>query len=134
MVNAENFLKSGKAEKIKKDTILYNVDDISNLNAVYYIKKGKASLEYIKSDGSVFKIILQEGDLIGLPEVYTNMQRITKASAITDMECQVWDKASFLVEAASIWELSIYTIKSLSNILKILNAEFANEQNLNINK
>ncbi len=134
MINTKNFLNSGEEKSLKKDFVLFNKNDETNFDAIYYIKKGFVTLTIPKTNSEPIKVVLKEGDLVGLPEVYNDISRLTKAVASSDVVCQVWDKASFLVSAASTWELSIYTIKSLSKILKLMNSEYINNNSITLDK
>ena len=124
MINQENIFQNGAVKKIGVGKKLFKVGEPINEDAVYFIKNGAVRLDIPKKNGSPLTLKLKETDFIGIPEVYADFNRVMEAVCETELECYVWNKADFLMTVNMIWELSFYTIKSLSEFLKILNMEF----------
>ena len=124
MINQENIFQNGAVKKYGAGKKLFKVGEPINEDAVYFIKNGAVRLDIPKQSGAPLTLKLKETDFIGIPEVYADRNRVTEAVCETGLECYVWNKADFLMTVNMIWELSFYTIKSLSEFLKIINIEF----------
>ncbi len=132
MLNQEHIFQKGKFKEYEKHSKLFLKDEPVGDDAIFLIKKGQVQLEVPKKDGTRITIPLNEGDIMGIPEVYTGSNRITEAVCESPVECYVWSESEFLSASSVIWELSLYTIKSLSSVLKIINAEFVEEINIEV--
>ncbi len=132
MINLENIFQRGEFKTFQSGQNLFFKGDPVEGDAIYYIKRGNVKLAVPKNDGTELSLRLMEGDLVGVPEVYADTPRITNAKCESEVECYVWDKASFLLAVAMIWELSLFSIKALSSFLRIINAEFVDKMNISI--
>ena len=124
MINQENIFQNGAVKKYEAGKKLFNVGEPIGEDAVYFIKSGVVRLDIPTQSGFPLPLNLKEEDIVGIPEVYADRDRVTEAVCETYLECYVWNKADFLMTVNKIWELSFLTIKSLSELLKIINNEF----------
>jgi CRP-like cAMP-binding protein len=124
LINQENIFQNGTVKKYEAGKKLFNVGEPITEDAVYFLKSGAVRLDIPTQSGFPLTLNLKEKDFVGIPEVYADFNRETEAVCETDLECYVWNTADFLMTVNMIWELSFYTIKSLSEFLKIINSEF----------
>ena len=124
MINQENIFQNGAEKKYDAGKTLFKPGEPVGEDAVYFIKNGYVKLNIPKQIRGPLTLDLKDTDFIGIPEVYADINRVTEAVCETDLECYVWNKPDFLLTVNMIWELSFYTIRSLSELLKILNMEF----------
>ncbi|MBU1076067.1 MAG: cyclic nucleotide-binding domain-containing protein [Spirochaetes bacterium] len=132
MINFENVFQKGKFRKCEPGTKLFSTGEIVSENAISIIKTGQVDLVIPKKDGAKISIPLGEGELIGVPEVYTGSKRVTEAVCRSQVECYSWNESEFLEALSIAWELSLYTIRSLASQLKIINSEFVEKIHINI--
>ena len=132
MINQENIFQNGSVKYYEAGKKLFTVGEPVNEEAVYFIKNGSVKLTVPKRRGRTLTLDLKKRDFIGIPEVYTDFNRLTEAFCEKELECYVWNKPDFLLTVNMIWELSFYTIKSLSEFLKILNMEFIDKVSIRI--
>lgn len=132
MINQEHIFQKGKFKEYEKYSKLFLKDEPVGDNAIFFIKKGQVQLKIFKKDKTRISIPLKEGDIVGIPEVYTGSNRITEAVCESPVECYVWSESEFLSASSVIWELSLYTIRSLSSVLKTIDAEFIEEINIEV--
>ena len=124
MISRDNIFQNGVEKKFEAGKILFKTGDVVSEDAVYFIKSGAVKLNIPKQIRGPLRLDLTEGDFIGIPEVYADSNRVTEAVCETELKCYVWNRPDFLLTVNMIWELSFYTIKSLSEFLKILNMRF----------
>ena len=132
MISNESLFQNGSLKKFSKESKLFSINDSVGDAAIFYINKGLVKLRIPRANGGELTIYLKEGDLVGVPEVFADTDRITEAVCKEDTDCYIWDKENFLLTNSIVWELSLYTIKSLSTFLKIINAEFVDKISLKI--
>ena len=124
MIDKKGLLIGGTFVTYKQGDIIFSYDDETSENGVFFIEKGKIELSFLKQNKEEFKIYLKDNSLFGLPEVYAEIARITKAKCLTDCVLYKWTKSGFLLAVSMSWELSLLSINSLSKMLKTLNYEF----------
>lgn len=129
MIDKKALLIGGTFIELEKDSILFSYNDDTVENGVFFLEKGKVELSFKKQNGEKYKIILLENSLFGLPEVYSEIPRITKVKCLENCTLYKWTKSGFLLAVSMSWELSLLSINSLSNLLKKLNSEYI--KNLN---
>lgn len=127
MIKLENIFQNGGLKKFPRGTRLFAAGEAVRPDAIFFIKQGLIRFRILKKDLSELKIFLKEGDLFGMAEVYAGSDRVSEAVCESDAECYVWSKESFFLTVSMIWELSLFAIKSLSVLLKIINAEFVDK-------
>lgn len=126
-----NFFINGKERFIKSGEILYNIYEPISENAIFFIKSGIVKIEFpYNASKNKYEFFLKEGDIFGVPEVYAETPRLSKAICVSDAIVYIWDKNSFMLTVSMVWELSIYAIKSLSNFTKILNSIYIEKENI----
>ncbi|MDD5067880.1 MAG: cyclic nucleotide-binding domain-containing protein [bacterium] len=130
MVTLENIYQNGQVKKFKKGEKLFSRNEMVGEDAIFFIKQGLVKLLIFKKDRTELKIYLKDGDLAGVAEVYADSPRVTESICDSDVECYIWNKSNFILTVSMIWELSLYTIKSLSVFLKIINSEFVEKENI----
>ncbi|MCX8058631.1 MAG: cyclic nucleotide-binding domain-containing protein [Spirochaetes bacterium] len=129
--NEQNFFINGKEIFVKANQIIYNIYEPVNENAIFYIKSGIVKIEFpYNASKNKCEFFLKEGDIFGVPEVYADSPRLSKAICVSDAYVYVWDKNSFMLTVSMVWELSIHAIKSLSNFTKILNSIYIEKENI----
>lgn len=132
MIQVENIFQFGREKTFNQGTKLFSKGDEVREDAIFFIKKGMLKLQIPKKDGSKITLYIREGDMIGVPEVYTGSSRVTEAVCESNIECYVWSESEFLKAVSIVWELCLYAIKSLSASLKILNSEFVDKISISI--
>lgn len=113
-------------EKIVFDagTCLYKPGIALEEKPVYYIIAGLVKIEFDLEEGRKFPLYLQPDAVFGLVEPLLATSRVTAAYCMEKSIVYRWDLESFDMASGVHWELALNTITGLTQILRILNAEF----------
>ncbi|MFN3411272.1 MAG: cyclic nucleotide-binding domain-containing protein [Exilispira sp.] len=124
----ENLFKDGKEVFFERGSIIYKKGDKIGDDAIYYIKDGLVTLRIFKKNGDKIKVYRQRGEIFGIDESIVLKERIVDAIAEENTIVYIWNKSDFFINISINWELSLYSIKSLSSFLRILNSEFLDQK------
>ena len=128
----ENLFKDGKEVFYDRGSVIYKKGDKILEDAIYYIKDGLVTLRINKKNGDKVKVYRQRGEIFGIDESLVVNERIIDAIAEENTIVYIWNKTDFFLNTSINWELSLYSIKSLSSYLRILNSEFLDQKSFTI--
>ncbi len=128
----ETLFKDGKEVFFERGTIIYRKGEKILEDAIYYIKDGLVTIRINKKNGDKVKVYRQRGEIFGIDESLVAEERITDAVAEENTIVYIWNKTDFFLNTSINWELSLYSIKSLSSYLRILNSEFLDQKSFTL--
>lgn len=128
----ENLFKDGKEIFFERGSVIYKKGDKILDDAIYYIKDGLVTLRINKKNGEKVKVYRQRGEIFGIDESLVLTERILDAIADENTIVYIWNKNDFFLNTAINWELSLYSIRSLSSFLRILNSEFLDQKSFTL--
>lgn len=124
----ENLFKDGKEVFYERGSTIYKRGDKIQEDAIYYIKDGLVTLRINKKNGDKIKVYRQRGEIFGIDESIVLNERLIDALAEENTIVYIWNKTDFFLNTSINWELSLYSIRSLSSFLRILNSEFLDQK------
>lgn len=124
----ENLFSNGKEVFYERGSFIYKKGDKILEDAIFYIKDGLVTLRINKKNGDKIKVYRQRGEIFGIDESIILNERIIDAIAEENTIVYIWNKTDFFLNTSINWELSLYSIKSLSSFLRILNSEFLDQK------
>lgn len=128
----ENLFNDGKEVFFERGSVIYKKGDKILDDAIYYIKDGLVTLRINKKNGEKVKVYRQRGEIFGIDESLVLTERILDAIADENTIVYIWNKNDFFLNTAINWELSLYSIRSLSSFLRILNSEFLDQKSFTL--
>ncbi len=124
-------LQYGEKIRVEPGSYVYESGDPLQPKPVFYIIAGLVRLEIEQSDGSVFPVHLFPDSVFGLVEsLLDNSPRLAGAYSMETLILYRWDRESFDTASSVSWELALHAITSLTQLLRILNAEFGHRLGL----
>jgi CRP-like cAMP-binding protein len=120
----EKDLQYGEKVILDAGTCIYKTGSALEQKPVYYIIAGLVKIEFNLEEGRKFPLYLQPDAVFGLVEPLLASERVTAAYCMEKSILYHWDLESFDMASGVHWELALNTITGLTQILRILNAEF----------
>jgi CRP-like cAMP-binding protein len=120
----EKDLQYGEKVVFDAGACLYKPGDDLEKMPVYYIIAGLVKIEFNLEEGRKFPLYLQPDAVFGLVEPLLATNRVTAAYCMEKSIVYHWDLESFDMASGVHWELALTTITGLTQILRIMNAEF----------
>ncbi|MBA7679801.1 hypothetical protein ES703_88105 [subsurface metagenome] len=121
---AEKDLQYGEKLNFEPGVRLYKPGDPIGQKPVFYIIAGLVKIEFKVADGSKFPLYLLPDSIFGLVEPLLNCPRLTAAYNMERSLLYCWDMEGFDIASGVSWELALSSITGLTQMLRILNAEF----------
>ena len=115
----------GKVVTIEAGKVIYEFRDPLGAGDVYFIIAGMIKMECVLSTDHSLQYYLQPGSVFGLEETLDSEARISRAVAIEKVMLFKWSRSNFYQAANDSRNLAIVTIKSLSRLIRILNAGYS---------
>jgi CRP-like cAMP-binding protein len=120
----ESDLQYGEKVRVEPGTVLYRTGDPLPKHPIFYIIAGLVRIEIEVSDGSRIPVYLLPDSVFGAVESLLDCPRLGSAYCMENSILYRWDKEGFDVASSVSWELALETITGMTQMLRILNAEF----------
>jgi CRP-like cAMP-binding protein len=130
----ERELQYGEKVQFEPGQRLYKPGDSVDPAPIYYIVAGLIKIEFTISSGSNFPLYLLPDSVFGQIEPLLECDRLTSVYCMEKTQLYRWDTESFDIASSVSWELALTTITGLTQMLRILNAEFGDKIGLIGNK
>ena len=118
------FLKYGQRVRAPSEYTLYRSGQATEEKSVYYLIAGLVRLDVPRGEGVVpFPYYVHSGGVVGLPETLLQTQHPAAAVVKERSLLYRWDLVSFFMAIDLSIDLAQRTFVSLSQLLRVLNAE-----------
>ena len=123
----EKDLQYGEKFIVEPGTRLFKPGDPLVEQPVFYIIAGLMKIEFNLADNLIFPLYLLPDSIFGLVEPLLKCPRLTGVCCMEKSMLYRWDMEGFDIASSVSWELALNTITGLTQMLRILNAEFGDK-------
>jgi CRP-like cAMP-binding protein len=120
----ENDLQYGEKVRVEPGTVLYSAGDPLSKHPIYYVIAGLVRLEVPTGEDAKLPVYLLPDSVFGTIESLLECPRVSTAYCMENSILYRWDREGFDVASSVSWELALQTITGLTQLLRIMNAEF----------
>lgn len=120
----EKDLLYGEKVRIDAGTVLYAAGDPLAKHPIYYVIAGLVRLEVPTGREGKLPVYLLPDSVFGTVEQLLDCPRLSTAYCMENSILYRWDGEGFDVASSVSWELALQTITGLTQLLRIMNAEF----------
>ena len=120
----ERDLQYGGKTNVEPGQCLYKPGDTVGEKPIYYLIAGLIKIEFEVADHGRFPLYMQPDSVFGLIESLLQCPRLTAVYCMERSLLYQWDLENFDMASSVSWELALNTITGLTQMLRILNAEF----------
>jgi CRP-like cAMP-binding protein len=120
----EKDLLYGEKVRVEPGTVLYSAGDSLTKHPIYYVIAGLVRLVVPAGEGVKLPVYLLPDSVFGTVELLLDCPRLSTAYCMENSILYRWDRDGFDVASSVSWELALQTITGLTQLLRIINAEF----------
>ncbi|MBN1834211.1 MAG: cyclic nucleotide-binding domain-containing protein [Spirochaetales bacterium] len=120
----ETDLQYGEQFRVEPGTVLFSSGEPLSQQPVYCIIAGLVRLEIDTGGGAMIPVYLLPDSVFGAVETVLDCPRLARAYCLENSILYRWDREGFDIASSISWELAMHTITGMTQVLRILNAEF----------
>jgi CRP-like cAMP-binding protein len=117
-------LQYGEKFRVDPGTVLFSPGEPLASQPVYCIVAGLVRLEIDTGKGGRIPVYLLPDAVFGAVETLLDCPRLARAYCLENSILYRWDREGFDIASSVSWELAMHTITGMTQMLRILNAEF----------
>jgi CRP-like cAMP-binding protein len=121
----ETDLQYGEELRVDPGTVLYSRGESLPARPIYCIVAGLVRLEIDPGTGPRIPVYLLPDSVFGAGEALLDCPRLARAYVLENTVLYRWDLEGFDIASGISWELAMHTITGMTQVLRILNAEFS---------
>jgi len=118
-------LQYGQVFRADSRTVLYSPGEPLSRQPIYCLVAGLMRLEIDPGNGARIPIYLLPDSVFGVVETLLDCPRLARAYCLEHSILYRWDREGFDIASGVSWELARHTITGMTQVLRILNAEFS---------
>jgi CRP-like cAMP-binding protein len=120
----ETDLQYGERFRVDAGTDLFSPGEPLSQQPIYCIIAGLVRLEIDPGTGPRIPVYLLPDSVFGAVETLLDCPRLARAYCLENSILYKWDREGFDIASSVSWELAMHTITGMTQVLRILNAEF----------
>jgi CRP-like cAMP-binding protein len=120
----ETDLQYGEKFRVDPGTVLYSPGEALSQQPIYCIIAGLVRLEIYVRDNTRIAVYLLPDSVFGAVEALLDCPRLARAYCLENSILYRWDREGFDIASSISWELAMHTITGMTQMLRVLNAEF----------